>query len=62
MRFAVFGNANLEVTVQVGGFPITYVPNQTVQDGIQPGVSGTAYNDGTALAALRRRATSRTLT
>jgi acarbose 7IV-phosphotransferase len=51
-RFAVFGNANLEVTVQVGGFPITYTPNRTLQDGIHPGVSGTAYNVGTALAAL----------
>jgi sugar/nucleoside kinase (ribokinase family) len=48
----VFGNANLEVTVQVGGFPITYAPNRTLQDGIHPGVSGTAYNVGTALAAL----------
>ena len=51
-RFAVFGNANLEVTVRVGGFPITYMPNRTLQDGIHPGVSGTAYNVGTALAAL----------
>jgi acarbose 7IV-phosphotransferase len=51
-RFAVFGNANLEVIVQVGGFPITYAPNRTLQDRIHPGVSGTAYNAGMALAAL----------
>jgi sugar/nucleoside kinase (ribokinase family) len=51
-RFAVFGHANLEVNARIGEFPLAYSPDQSLPDPIAIGVSGTAYNVGTALWRL----------
>jgi len=51
-RFAVFGNANLELVAAVGDFPVVYQPDRLLQGGVSPGVSGVAVNVATALAAL----------
>jgi sugar/nucleoside kinase (ribokinase family) len=51
-RFAVVGHATMEVVISVGGFPVAYEPARTIPGGISVGVSGTAYNVGTALWRL----------
>lgn len=51
-RIVVFGNVNLELAVSVGDFPVGYAPSRTIQGGIVPDVSGTAYNIATALTLL----------
>ena len=55
-RIAVFGHANMEVVITVGRFPVTYEPDRTLPPGaIHVGVSGTAWNVGTALWRLGNR-------
>jgi ribokinase len=51
-RFAVVGHATMEIVVSVGRFPVAYTPARTIPGGISVGVSGTAYNLGTALWRL----------
>lgn len=51
-RFAVFGNANLEVVATIGDFPMVYAPDRLLQGGLHPDASGVAVNVATALTAL----------
>jgi ribokinase len=52
-RIAVFGQANLEVVVPAGPFPIAYEPDRPLRAGsITVSVSGTAYNEAIALWRL----------
>jgi len=51
-RFAVFGNATMEIVISVQGFPVPYTPARTITGGVHLGVSGTAYNVGHALSRL----------
>ena len=57
-RFAVFGNANLELVAAIGDFPLTYQPDQLLQRGLCPGVSGVAVNVATGLATLGNAVTA----
>lgn len=44
-RVAVFGNANLEIVIPAGPFPIPYQPDRLTAGEITVGVSGTAYGE-----------------
>lgn len=51
-RFMVSGLVNIETTLRVDGFPITYSPNRFPFFGIDSTVSGVGYNISKALATL----------